>query len=280
MNTILVPIDFSDASRNAFRYALRIANLFHAKVTVFHAYSIQVAEPYMVPATQEIMINQQEERIQEYFEELEREEVPEEIAHNIELEFRIALGPATDEILFQCEELNPGLLVMGMKSSGELTKTLLGSTSSRIVQRCPYPILIVPEEASYHGIRKLAYATNFEENDIKAIDELLEFAFLYDAVIHCVHVREGGAPIDMAAREQALKSHYKDDVVLHKLEFQHISDEDVVEGLNEYIQEKKIDMLAMLTHKRGFWGRVFHQSTAKQMALHTQVPVLIYQMND
>ncbi len=43
MKTILVPIDFSEASINALDYAIEIAKLWQAKLILFHAYHIPVA---------------------------------------------------------------------------------------------------------------------------------------------------------------------------------------------------------------------------------------------
>lgn len=279
MNTLLVPVDFSKASRNAFYYALRIANLFHAKVMVFHAYNVSIPEPYLVPASQDLFIQEEERRIQELFDEMERG-VPPEIAKNIEVEFKISLGPVTDEILFLCESLEPGLVVMGMKSSQDLARAILGSTCTHLIQRLAYPLLIVPEKAHYQGIRNIAYASNFESDDEKTIEELMEFAFLYDALIHCVHIRTKSEKPEIEEKEQGIISRFKDDIIMHRLDFEDKSDMDAIEGLNHYLVSHDIDMLTMLTHKRGFWGRMIHSSNCKEMALKTDVPLLVFRMSN
>lgn len=279
MNTILVPIDFSPASRNAFFYALRIANLFHAKVMVFHAYNVSIPEPYLVPASQDLFIQEEEKRIQELFEEMERE-VPPEIAQNIELEFKISLGPATDEIMYLCESVKPGLVVMGMKSSNDLARAILGSVCTHLIQRLGFPILVVPEKARYQGIRNIAYASNFEEDDVKTIEELMEFAFLYDALIHTVHIKTKSDENNMQEKEDAIITRFKDDIIMHRLDFEDQDDIDTVAGINHYLESHDIDMLAMLTHKRGFWGRLVHSSKCKEMALKTDVPLLVFRMSN
>ena len=40
MNTILVPVDFSPASRNASIYAAELAKLFNSRLLLFHAYML------------------------------------------------------------------------------------------------------------------------------------------------------------------------------------------------------------------------------------------------
>ena len=45
MKKIIVPIDFSDASRNASEYAVRLAKIFNAEVELMHVYK------ELIPAT-------------------------------------------------------------------------------------------------------------------------------------------------------------------------------------------------------------------------------------
>lgn len=279
MNTILVPVDFSQASRNAFYYALRIANLFHAKVMIFHAYNVSIPEPYLVPASQDLFIQEEERRIQDLFDEMERD-VPPEIAKNIELDFKISLGPVTDEIMYLCDSLEPGLVVVGMKSSHDLARSILGSTCTHLIQRLAYPLLIVPEKANYQGIRNIAYASNFASDDAKTIEDLMEFAFLYDALIHCVHINTKLDSVELTEKEEEIMARFKNDIIMHRLEFEDQNDIDAIEGLNHYLVSHDIDMLAMLTHKRGFWGRMIHGSNCKEMALKTHVPLLVFRMSN
>ncbi len=275
MNTLLVPIDFSDASKNAFHYAAHIASMFHARLTLFHANAVPVAESPWGPGVYEDLIAQEEQRAKAHFEALEQELAP-NLLETIELEFKVTLGNVSDEILAIAEEIQPSLIVMGMKASRDLGTAILGSNCEHMIRRADHPLLIIPEHARYHGIRNIAYATNFDEEDRRAIDQLLDFAFLYDAVIHCLHVRQGDETMEQLARRQALKAHYKEDILLHHLDFDEVEDGHIIEGLNHYVRDHNIDMLTMLTHKRGFWANLFTQSVSKKMSLSTRAPLLVF----
>jgi len=279
MNTILVPVDFSKAAENAFQYALRIANLFHARMMVFHVYQVAIPEPYMIPITPDPILQAEEDRIQERFDEMERS-VPPSIAKNIELEFNMSLGAPTDEILHLCDSLEPSLVVMGMKRSQDLTRAIMGSVCTHLIQRIGQPILIIPENATYKGIRSIAYATNFAEDDARTIEELMEFAFLYDAMIHCIHIRTEQENENISSREDALHERFKDDLIMHSVDFENEDDQEILEGINHYIDKHDVDMIAMLTHKRNFWGRLVHHSNCKEMALHTDLPILVFRMSN
>ena len=165
---------------------------------------------------------------------------------------------------------------MGMRSSRELGRAIMGSVSASVLRRATHPVLIVPEQAQYKGIKQIAYATNFEEDDFQAIDRLMEFAFLSDAVIHCIHIRQGVESPEARLCRKRLKERYQDDIILNQIDFTTIDHPDVIEGLGQYAHEHQIDMLAMLTHKRGFWGQLFTESTSKRMALNTDIPLLVF----
>ena len=44
MHTLLVPVDFSQASKDGFEYALALANKFHARLTLLHVYPLSLNE--------------------------------------------------------------------------------------------------------------------------------------------------------------------------------------------------------------------------------------------
>jgi nucleotide-binding universal stress UspA family protein len=51
---------------------------------------------------------------------------------------------------------------------------------------------------------------------------------------------------------------------------------DVFQGLEDYIDEKDIDMIALTTHKRGIIEKLFNPSLAKRMLFHTNIPLLVF----
>jgi nucleotide-binding universal stress UspA family protein len=55
---------------------------------------------------------------------------------------------------------------------------------------------------------------------------------------------------------------------------EHLSGHQFTETLNDFIRDKEIDMLAMITHRRGLITGIFNRSMTKHMAYHTKVPLL------
>ena len=60
------------------------------------------------------------------------------------------------------------------------------------------------------------------------------------------------------------------------LEFYISNHEDILQGLQQYITANKVDLVAMLTHKRFILDAMYNESLTKKMTLYTDVPILVF----
>jgi len=277
MKNILVPIDFSPVSKNAFKYAIDFAAQYHSKITLFHAYTPAMIEPYMAVYMQQALQDQQEELAIEYFSEIEHE-IPAELRELIQIDFRISLGPAVEEIISLSEEIQADIIIMGMRGGNILTRKILGSTTTDLLQRSECPVLVVPQGKRYTKFQHIAYATNYDEDDLKVIDHLLDFAGNYNATVHCIHIKQDESVEDLY-RSAILKKAYQYDLSGDKLAFDTIEYNDIAQGINYYTRENDIDLLVMLTHKKSILGNLLSKSFTRKVSQITQIPLLVFQKN-
>ena len=54
----------------------------------------------------------------------------------------------------------------------------------------------------------------------------------------------------------------------------HFSGTDFQEGMQEYIEANRIDLMAMITHKRNGIQTLLHRSMTRKMNYHTTIPLL------
>ncbi len=275
LNTILVAVDFSPASKNAFQYAVRLAEPFGARIVLLHAYSAGELDPFVPISMQQALIDAQETVAMDYFQSLSRE-VPAHILDKIDLEFKILMGPAAEQVLYLSREIEPDLIVMGMRGGNIFAQKILGTTATNVIQRADFPVVVVPENFGYKEIKKIGYATNFESEDIQAISQIQAFADVIDAQIHCIHIRQNGKLAD-EYKLDILKSAYQYEFPMHHLDFETLAYEDVLKGLNQYVRTEDLDLLVMLTHKRGLFSQLFYRSYTKEMALQACIPLWVFQ---
>lgn len=144
LKRILVPIDFSENSMKALRYAAAFARQFDAKVSLLHVVvPVPVAADYgygpVIPPYQEEMAIR---RIEDQLAALGRKEVGAERLSEV----AVRCGSAFDEIGRAAKELAVDLIVLSTHGYTGLKHILLGSTAERVVRHAPCPVLVVREQ--------------------------------------------------------------------------------------------------------------------------------------
>lgn len=142
LNRILVPVDFSEGSRRALRYADFLADRFDAKVVALHVW-----EPAPVVAPDQVMWiggdadtfwSTMSEDLRRRLEALVREEAPGLAARaTVEVE----AGYVAHTILRKVEKDGFDLVVMGTHGRTGLSHVLIGSVAERVVRLSPVPVV-------------------------------------------------------------------------------------------------------------------------------------------
>lgn len=139
MKRILVAIDGSDYSARALELALTIANKFEAELLL--AYALPpvpiVGEPTMVNLSE---IQQQQE---EFGNKLLAEQTEVAIKRGAKATGRLLLGPAAEALAALAASEHVDLTVVGSRGRNAVARLLLGSVSTRLIQLCKNPILVV-----------------------------------------------------------------------------------------------------------------------------------------
>ncbi len=141
---ILVPIDFSEHSKNALRYAVSMAEQYGASLHL-----IYVIEPMIYPADlgfgQVVMPGVEEELRMKSEKELQA--LLERETGSIHGEAVVRLGRPHQEILMEAEEKNIDLIVLATHGHSGVEQILFGSTAMRVVRLAKCPVLIMRPKA-------------------------------------------------------------------------------------------------------------------------------------
>jgi universal stress protein A len=141
INRILVPIDFSECSRKALRYAIPLAKEHAASITLVYIVPKQYTTydyggPNM-PALEALSYVNAEKRLNDLIEEEVHAQIP---AHAL-----IRTGSPIEDILDAAAKLPADLIVIATHGHTGFKHILLGSVTEHIVRRAPCPVLVVRE---------------------------------------------------------------------------------------------------------------------------------------
>ena len=141
---ILVPIDFSECSRKALRYAASLASKFGSELTLLHTIEPPVGLPPQTLVRDEagLSIPILDYVIQSATKEMNP--ILNELAlAGLTAKSFIEVGDARDTILDHAARLNADLIVMGTHGRTGLSRFLIGSIAENVVRRSNIPVLTV-----------------------------------------------------------------------------------------------------------------------------------------
>ncbi len=140
---VLVPIDFSDYSKNSLTCAVNFVKQFNAELTL-----IYVVEPVIYPpdfSMGQIAIPSVDLEIDKRaVEELEKLAVK-EIPHEIKVKTVVKTGKPFIEIIETASEENVDLIIIASHGHTGVEHILFGSTAEKVVRKAPCPVLTLRE---------------------------------------------------------------------------------------------------------------------------------------
>ena len=276
MKKIIVPIDFSPISINAFEYALRLADTFACEIEVIHMYSPVVADyPYMLGnIVNELIEGKKDTAIIKFTEYVKNQsEVINSFFNKVPINFDVMPGAGTIDIIEAIERKRADLVVMGTKGASGLKETFFGSITGEVMESASCPVLGIPEEAKFYGINTIAVTTNFVDRDDRIINYLQTWASYFKANIKCIHV-DLNHTHEYTKKMDSLASLFSES---RDISFAVIDDTDVLKGISNFIDNNGVNILGMVIHKRNIIQELFNYSYTKKMAYHTNTPILAMQ---
>lgn len=270
MKNILVPTDFSKSAANALDYAIEIAQLTGANLILFHAYQLpmETSEVPVTPPVEEI-----EKQIIKNLKKIERYVIKN--STGIKVHFEYKFGFPVEEIKLCSERNKSDLIIMGLHGAGFLKEKLIGSVATVLIKSSHCPVMIINQNVKFKTLKKIAFAFDYTEiKDKSVLNPVIDLTNLFKSHIYIFNV--------VKSQLQAVSSVSKavDGMKLaHALKnaehsFHYSENEDIVDGINKFVLENKIDLVVMVPHKHSPLHNLFNPSQTKRMAFHTRIPLL------
>ncbi|MBG6062040.1 nucleotide-binding universal stress UspA family protein [Flavobacterium sp. CG_9.1] len=269
---ILFPTDFSDASKNAFIYALQLAESIKAEVITIHVYQLPQANYINISEyLHEIYDVTELSNFENYKDEvpsLRRIAEQNNLGH-IKISHALILGNLVPEIKKITENEKIDFVVMGTKGATGLKETFFGTVATKVMNDVKVLVLIIPEHCLYQPIKKMLFLTQYKSEDTAAFKTVLSLSAIFQAPVDCLRVAHLKDESQHDCRADWKVVMEDNEVVFHSIEG------DDVEGIIlNFIALHKINLIAMHVYHRNFFEKLFEISLAKKLAFHINVPIL------
>jgi nucleotide-binding universal stress UspA family protein len=275
MKKILVPTDFSENAGQAVEFAAVIAQAWSASLTLLSVYTPAVSRYNIISPLLVDEIVQAKSEIQEKLQ-LTTGTIK-EIYPGVQHHTYIGTGEIVEEILRVAKAEETDLIVMGTKGASSIEKVLLGSNAADIIEKAECPVLVVPFTTEIKVPKKIVFATDYVHSDIEDARLLTSMAQVFDATITIVHITKNEEGTD---EELKLIEKFASDVRgatnFQRINFEILSDNTVIMGLDTILENAGADLIALSTRKRNVFEKLYNPSLTKKFAQYTRIPLLAF----
>jgi len=274
MNNFLVPIDFSETSRNAARYAAHISTLVpDAHVILYNVFdSLEYGSDSSPLATDE-----EEDAGRKAIMELALESVRTEISPITSARISLVAEEShrfLDTLEKYVNNNNIQLIVMGITGATRLGQIFMGSNTLNLIKRGTVPVIIVPPHAHSESAKNVLLLTDFKDIEntipVKTVKSVLDMFKPRRHIVNVDHEHYVQVTEEYKAERAKLEGLLKD----YSPEFYFIRLFDFMDAINQFVADNKIDLILTFPRKHSFLSNMFKTTNTTQLAYHSHVPIV------
>ncbi len=275
MKTILFPTDFSENAVHASRYAGMMAKLFDANVILLHVYHIPMVPAYNTSFEVKDAVSQNETEIKQQLQtfatafRMDSNLASERVIQKVEYGF------ASEKTIEIANSMKVDMIVMGTKGASNMLDKWLGTHAQDVMAKAECPVFTIPNDVSIEFPQRILYAADFKDDEIHAVQKVLDIAKPLGATCKVVHIHEEFEPNIGHIVEETIKElekNFKEDDVT----VQQFRRDDTIEGLETYMKTYEPDILALAIHEKSFLDNIFSTSISEHFIQEAKIPILTF----
>ncbi|GAB3163149.1 universal stress protein [Telluribacter humicola] len=267
MYKILLLTDYSDASRQAIAYAQQLFADTPVDFCLLNAFPVEAEVAYGLSYAATNYWQLAQDSIIELRQEVEQESVSELHTYRTE----VLPGGPINALELQLSREPFDLVVVGATGAG--VSEWLGSVATGVVRHANTHVLVVPATATAGLIQQAVLATDYQP-----VASAQSFSLLKDIVarkgaqLTLLHIEAGQQVAPVA--EEVVRQYILNNFAGTKVETATVIGQEVLQGLNYYLDASKADLLVMLPHHKSILDVLLGNSLTRSVAYHPRVPLL------
>lgn len=275
MKRILLPTDFSEISKNAIHYALKLFKDIPCEFFLLNVFRV----PYV---TGEELLSNDVSQLAKIEDDLHNISIKgmEDLLKTLPKNKNHKFIKISDYNLFLnavqniVKERDIELIVMGTKGATGAKEIFMGSNTGNVVLNTASNVIAVPENATFKAPKQITFPTDFRISyELEDLSPLINLAEMYDSRIRILHLSEKEA---LDEEQKLNKQRLISFLINVKHSFHTLSNTDFEEAINCFTQSRgNIDMIAMITRHYNFFQRLFFRPKVKELSFHTKIPLLV-----
>lgn len=273
INTILVPVDFSEESDHAIEYAIMMAQVLGMGITLAHVHQT-LYDPISSGALDVQILEDNQKRLAELVDSINAEHKVKDIY--VPVMAHLEVGEASSSLIGLLDHGRFDLMIIGTKASDSIIRRMFGTVSSDVSRHSRKPVLVVPPQAEIKFPGKMVVGFTEELMLDGALEYILTFGAKNNVIFDFIHVLENHDDF------KVLKNNLQEKLVVHRdllsgYNIRSLTDEDhkIHESLFGYAHKSRAGMVILVSHHRNFLEDIQHSSVTRKALLNPTMPVLV-----
>jgi nucleotide-binding universal stress UspA family protein len=256
MNTVIIPVDFSETSLNAASYGVKLLTAVpEVEIILYHVCEKEEAYDNRMESLQKL-----------------KEELLQNRAANI------SLLTETGDFITELEKLArhraADLIIMGITNRAALLQVFVGNNALKMAENKFCPVIIIPLNASFNEIKNVLLATDLK-NTVSTTPSapIKKILSAFNANLHIVNVNSEHyiALTESFAAEQAkLREMFAD----FNPEFYFLRLYDIDDAIEQFAKDKNIDLIITIHKEHSVMHKLFNSGHLKKLAYESTIPVM------
>ena len=270
---ILVPTDFSKTAAKALQYAVACYRQPGTTLLLYHAFR-PFESGFYSPGKSREENNATEEELNEGLALKARQAALQ--SEDMVIQPVVERGHVERTLLKYAAAQHVDLIIMGTTGASGLKEKILGSVTADIMNKAQYPVIGIPAAYQPKPPAKIAFCSSYHLEDIPALKYLSTVLKQFGAALQIWHFDKkppGTGAENKLSKEYRLLANNM--MAPQHIEFHFVETANIDHALNKLARKKDLDMLVMITHRRnGFFENILRHSLTKQVAYHSQIPLM------
>ena len=271
MNNFIVPVDFSETSKNAARFAAHISN----GIPDSHLILYTVFDTMEVGVDGSPLENEDEAR--RTIMELALQSVQSELSAITDA--KISCVAEEDNHFVNALEKyvlhnKIQLIVMGITGATRLGQILMGSNTLKVIRRNMGPVVIVPPDAHSTSAKNVMFISDFKDVEetipVKSVKSILD---LFRPTLHIVNVDDEHY-VELTEEYKTERKKIHEMFSEYNPEYYFIRMFDFMGAINQFVEDKEIGLILTIPKNHSFFSNLFKTTHTSKLAYQSNVPIV------
>ena len=272
MNEILVAVDFSSTSINAYKHAVGLAEKMKSALLlawVGNKTGIKNVDAKNFSDAKTIA----EKKFQQLIE---------EDKNKIDIEYKLLKGNMHSSISKLSNEMKVDMIILGIKGKSGISRFFMGDNTSEIIKKSDCPVITISDKRkSSQGLEKIVMPIDDSINTRQKVPIVTKIAKAFGAKVYILGVYTSNVASLKMRVDNYLKQvakHFKTKKV--DFEVKTVKSASMIKPTLNYSEEIEANLLAVMHNEEGSTSELFLGTQAQQLINQSHIPVVVVKNKD